>query len=155
MLTSYFSTSKLSNLLFSMGYLLVFILLARMQFYSSFSWSVVFKEVLIVLVVLASLLAFNFIARKNVLTQHNGYKTLFLATFSSMLLPALKNSDLILANFFCLLAIRRIISLKSQQHSIKKIFDASFLICIASLFYFWSILFLLLVYFGVFIHLRR
>lgn len=155
MLTSYFSTSKLSNLLFSMGYLLVFLLMARWESFSPFIWGVFFKEFLMVLVVLASLLAFNFIARKNILTQHNGYKTLFLATLSCLLLPALQNSDLILANFFCLLAIRRIISLKSQQDSIKKIFDASFLICIASLFYFWSILFLFLVYCGVFIHLRR
>ncbi len=155
MLTSYFSTSKLSNLLFSMGYLLVILLLVRWQFYTPFSWSVFFREILVVLVVLASLLAFNFIARKNLLTQHNGYKTLFLATFSCMLLPALENSDLILANFFCLLAMRRIISLRSQQDSIKKIFDASFLICIASLFYFWSILVLFLVYCGIFIHLRR
>lgn len=155
MLTSYFNTSRLSNLLFSMGYLLVFLLLARWESFSPWNWGTFFKEFLVIMVVMASLLAFNFIARKNILTQDNGYKTLFLATLSCMLIPALENSDLILANFFCLLAMRRIISLKSQQNSIKKIFDASFLICLASLFYFWAVFFLLLVYCGVFIHLRR
>lgn len=155
MLTSYFSTSRLSNLLFSMGYLLVFLLIARAEFFNPLSWGIFFREFLIILLVMASLLAFNFIAKKNVLTQHNAYKTLFLATFTCMLLPALENSDLLLASFLCLLAVRRIISLKSQQDSIKKIFDASFLICLASLFHFWSILLLFLVYFGVFLHLRR
>ena len=138
-----------------MVYLLVFLIIARFEFLFPFSAVGIAKELLVLVVVVLSFLAFNFIAQKNILTDRNAYKLLFLVSFTCMLLPALKNADIIIANFFVLLALRRIISLKSQQDSIKKIFDASFLICLASLFYFWTILFLFLVYFGVFIHLRR
>lgn len=133
----------------------MFLIIARFEFLFPLSAVGIAKELLVLVVVVLSFLAFNFIAQKNILTDRNAYKLLFLVSFTCMLLPALKNADIIIANFFVLLALRRIISLKSQQDSIKKIFDASFLICLASLFYFWTILFLFLVYFGVFIHLRR
>jgi hypothetical protein len=48
---------------------------------------------------------------------------------------------ILLANAFLILALRRIMSLRSDKNSSKKILDASFWITIASLFYFWSLLF--------------
>jgi|TARA_R100001460_G_scaffold84086_12_gene125249 hypothetical protein len=47
---------------------------------------------------------------------------------------------IILANAFLLLALRRLMSLRSDKNSEKKILDASIWITLASLFYFWSIL---------------
>jgi len=43
---------------------------------------------------------------------------------------------------FVLLAFRRIISIRSQREIKKKIFDASLWLGVASLFYFWAILFI-------------
>jgi hypothetical protein len=45
-----------------------------------------------------------------------------------------------------LLALRRLISLQSMKASKEKIFDASLWVFIASLFHFWSILFIVLIF---------
>lgn len=155
MLTSFFSNTRPGNFIFAMIYMLVFLLIVRFEFLFPFEFTTLVWEVFVLVLVILSVLAFNFIAQKNVLTDRNAYKLLFLASFTCMLIPALKNTNIIIANFFVLLALRRIISLKSQQDNIKKIFDATFLICVASVFYFWCILFLFLVYCGIFMHLRR
>jgi hypothetical protein len=60
----------------------------------------------------------------------------------------LDNVNLVVANFFILLAFRRLISLQSLKAS-KKIFDASFWIIVAALFQFWSILYLVLVFISI------
>lgn len=155
MLTSFFSKSKPVNFTFAAVYMVLFLIIARAGEVAEFSFPIILREALVLLLMILSLVAFNFIAKRNVLTERNAYKTLFFAAFASMLFEALRDADIIIANFFVLLALRRIISLKSQQESIKKIFDATFLICVASIFYFWSILFLALIYLGIFIHLRR
>lgn len=155
MLTSFFSNTRPANFIFAMIYMLVFLLIARFEFLSQLDFTTVIRELSVLVLFILSILAFNFIAQKNVLTDRNAYKLLFLVSFTCMLIPALENTNVIIANFFVLLALRRIISLKSQQHNVKKIFDATFLICVASVFYFWTILFLFLVYCGIFMHLRR
>jgi hypothetical protein len=57
----------------------------------------------------------------------------------------MKFSNLLLASFFVFFALRRLISLHSKLDIKKKLFDAAFWIAIATLFYFWSILFFALV----------
>jgi hypothetical protein len=63
--------------------------------------------------------------------------------------------NLLFANFFILLALRRLISLQSMKASKEKIFDASLWIILASLFHFWSILFLILVFISIIFHVSR
>src|SRR5690606_16620146 len=57
---------------------------------------------------------------------------------------------ILLANAFLLLALRRIMSLRSDKNSSKKILDASIWITVASLFYFWSLLFFIPLFIAVF-----
>jgi uncharacterized membrane protein YbhN (UPF0104 family) len=59
------------------------------------------------------------------------------------------------ANFFLLLAVRRLISLQTLKAPKEKIFDASMWIFIASLFHFWCILFIILVYASIIFHVSR
>ena len=65
------------------------------------------------------------------------------------------NANVIYANFFILLALRRLISLQSLKASKEKIFDASFWILIAALFQFWCVLFLILVFISIVFHASR
>ena len=67
----------------------------------------------------------------------------------------LNNPNLLLSNFFILLALRRLISLQSLQFPKEKIFDASVWVFIASLFHFWSILFIILVFVAILFHVAR
>lgn len=95
---------------------------------------------------LVTMALFNFIVNKNNLTQKNSYKILLFSLFFAMIPFTMNNSSILISNLFVLMAVRRIISLKSLLKVKKKLFDASVLIAIASLFHFWSILFILLVF---------
>ncbi|MCB0452304.1 MAG: hypothetical protein KDC94_05310 [Aequorivita sp.] len=94
----------------------------------------------IVLSVLTMLLL-DFIIKKNHLTKNNTFAILFFTCFMVMLPVIFVQYKILLANAFLILALRRIMSLRSDKNSEKKILDASFWITIASLFYFWSLLF--------------
>jgi hypothetical protein len=58
----------------------------------------------------------------------------------------ISDGNIVLANLFLLLAFRRILSIQSDKNLIKKIFDSAIWITIASLFYFWSILFFIVLF---------
>ena len=88
------------------------------------------------------LLLLDFIIRKNHLTKSNTFAIFFFTCFILMLPIIFLERDILLANAFLILALRRIMSLRSDRNSSKKILDASVWITIASLFYFWSLLFL-------------
>jgi hypothetical protein len=92
------------------------------------------------------MLIFGFIIKKNNLTQINSY-ALFIFICLLLLTPNIfQNSKSILSTVFILLALRRILSFNSKKNIQKKILDASLWIGIETLFYFWSILFLLVLY---------
>ncbi|WBL27450.1 DUF6427 family protein [Zunongwangia sp. HGR-M22] len=114
-----------------------------------------FKILSVFLCLMFSLFLLNFVAKKNDLTQRSAYKVLLFSVFCASFLSLLKDYNIIISATLILMALRRIISLKSQISVQKKIFDAALWICIASLFYFWSILFLLIVFGGIVIYSPR
>ncbi len=83
----------------------------------------------------------DFIISKNNITQSNGYAILSFGLFFGLFPEAMKSSELLLANLFIMLALRRILSLHSRLNIKKKLFDAAFWIGLATLCFFWSILF--------------
>jgi len=62
------------------------------------------------------------------------------------------HGKMIISNIFILFALRRVLSLRSNLKIKKKLFDAAFWITLASLFYFWSILFFILIIAALFFH---
>ena len=155
MLTSFFSKSKPINFIIVALYILVFFILANLSQFASSSFLKILKELWALILLVLSVVILNFISGRNELTGRNAYKSILFAGFVCMFPQVLQNSEVIAANFFVLLALRRVISFKSQRQTIQKIFDATFWIGIASLFYFWSILFLFLVYFGILVHVSH
>ncbi|MBP1838588.1 DUF6427 family protein [Formosa algae] len=99
-----------------------------------------------------SILVLDFLVSKNKLTQKSSYEILLYALFLMTLPQTMLNENIVYANFFILLALRRILSLRSQIDVKKKLLDAAFWIAIASLFYFWSILFIFLIYVALLFH---
>ncbi len=114
-----------------------------------------FQNIGILLLLLASLFIGNFIVKKNGLTKNSSYTVLFFLLLLLFFPSVLKNTNLILSNFFILLAMRRLVSLQTLKAPKEKIFDASLWIFVASLFHFWAILFILLVYISIFFHVSR
>ena len=147
MLTNFFSNSKpfhfiLISLLLFVGY--TFYNFQISSFENDFIRLIqlTFKFGLYII----SMLIFSFIIKKNNLTQINSY-ALFIFICLLLLTPnVFQNSKPILSTVFILLALRRILSFNSKKNIQKKILDASLWIGIATLFCFWSILFLLVLY---------
>ena len=113
------------------------------------------KKAFTFVVVLASIFLTSFIGKRNGLTKDSTYTAIFFLLFLLFFPTILNNLNILLANFFILLALRRLISLQSMKASKEKIFDASLWIFVASLFSFWSIIFLILVFISVIFHVSR
>jgi hypothetical protein len=113
------------------------------------------QEFLLFVVVFASSFLINFIALKNELTKTNNYALLLYFVFLLFFSSYFQNKNIIIANFFLLLALRRLISLKTMVSTKEKIFDASFWILIAALFHFWSLFYIVLVFIAIMLHVSR
>jgi hypothetical protein len=150
MLTSFFSKSKPLNFTIVILFMAMFFIIANFrEVFSSFSFSLLAEKIGMLLSFLLSVVVLDFIAKKNDLTLRSAYKIIIFAVFSASFWAILKDNQIIVSNLCILLALRRIISLKTQKEISKKIFDATFWVCIASLFYFWAVLFLIIVYIGI------
>lgn len=90
------------------------------------------------------MLLLDFIIRKNKLTRVNTFAVYFFSWFLVLIPSIFLAGDILIANLLSLLALRRIISLRTERNLEKKILDASLYLTIASLFHFW-----ILLYFGI------
>lgn len=113
------------------------------------------KKAILLSLLVGSLFISNFITKRNGLSKNNTYPFLFFFVFLILFPTTLGNSSLIISNFFILLALRRLISLQSLVAPKEKIFDASMWIFLATLFHFWSILFIILVFVSIALHVGR
>ncbi|TRX23746.1 DUF6427 family protein [Flavobacterium franklandianum] len=156
MITSVFKKSTPLNLILVVILMLVFFFIYQFQ---DLSWTnsvvSILKKAGLFLILLGSVFITNFIAKKNGLSKDSSYTILFYLLFLLFFPTVLGNTNLILSNFFILLALRRLISLQSLKSSKEKIFDASLWIFVASLFHFWSILYLVLVFISIIFHVAR
>ncbi|WP_339834730.1 DUF6427 family protein [uncultured Flavobacterium sp.] len=100
----------------------------------------------------ASYLLLNFLTLKNNLTKSNNYTILLFSIFLFLFPLIFKTPNVIIANFLLLLALRRLISLQNLKNTKEKIFDASFWIFVATLFHFWCISFIILVFISIIFH---
>lgn len=156
MITSLFRKSTPLN--YALVILLVLVFFFLYQFKVS-EWAgsaigIVQKTGLLILL-LASLLISNFIAKKNGMSKDSTYTVLFYFLLLLFFPSVLDNPNLILSNFFILLSLRRLISLQTLKSPKEKIFDASLWVFVATLFHFWSILFIILVFAGILFHVAR
>ena len=156
MITSVFKKSTPLNYSLVVILILVFFFIFQIKDPSWVSsYFLAFQKVSLLCFILASFFLINFIVKKNGLSKDNGYAILFYLLFVLFFPTIFNDSNVIYANFFILLALRRLISLQSLKASKEKIFDAAFWIFVASLFQFWSILFIILVYISIIFHVSR
>lgn len=156
MITSVFKKSTPLNYSLVVILILVFFFMFQIKDPSWVtSYFLAFQKVSLLCFILASFFMINFIVKKNGLSKDNGYSILFYLLFILFFPTIFNNSNVIYANFFILLALRRLVSLQSLKASKEKIFDAAFWIFVASLFQFWSILFIILVYISIIFHVSR
>lgn len=147
MITRFFSTSKPIHLVLVSIFVLGLFLAIRLGYYpEGISIANVVKEIVLFSITLLSIFVLSFVVNKNNLTKKTSFKILLFSLFLACIPETIQHGNIIISNVFILFAIRRIISLRSNLQIKKKLFDATFWIILASLFYFWSILFLVLVF---------
>jgi hypothetical protein len=156
MITSVFKKSTIVNNILIVVLLLTFFFLFQMSGSLKIDTVNEYSNIATRLLLIAlSFFLVTFTVKKSNLTKDSSYTLLFFLFFLIIFPTVLVNTKLLFANFFLLLAIRRLISLQSLKFPKEKIFDASMWIFIASLFHFWCILFILLVYISIFFHVSR
>lgn len=156
MITSIFSKSRPANYIIITTLLVVCYFLYLKNFPESIqTLTGIGAKLALLLVLVGSLFIINFVTKKNGLSKDNSFAFLFFFSFLVLFPTTLGNTDLILSNFFILLALRRLISLQSLLTPKEKIFDASLWIFVAAIFHFWSILFILIVFVSILFHVSR
>ncbi|MBT8323930.1 MAG: hypothetical protein KJO96_01430 [Winogradskyella sp.] len=146
MITSIFSKSKPINfVIVAIAISIVFIIVNYPIVAPEFQANVILKTFFKYTLVLFFVFVFDFIISKNFLSKKNSYALMTFGLLFFMFPKSLLFSDVIVANLFILFSLRRLISLHSKISIKKKLFDAAFWIGVASLFYFWSILFFIAV----------
>tara|TARA_R110000737_G_scaffold142474_2_gene173151 strand:- start:2304 stop:3095 length:792 start_codon:yes stop_codon:yes gene_type:complete len=103
-------------------------------------------------ILLFSVFVVDFVVKRNKLTGTNSFAILFFTMLFVVFPETLGDSNAVFTSFFLLLAMRRLLSIKSLKNIKLKIFDSGLWICISSIFYEWSILYLLLVFAAIYIY---
>jgi hypothetical protein len=156
MITSLFKKSTPINFAFVFLMLLFFFLTTQFhQVGTFFSFGFLAKKTILFITILACFFTGNFIIKKNGLSKDSAFTILFYLLLLLFFPSVMNNSKLFLANFFILLALRRLFSLQTSKSQKEKIFDASLWVFVASLFHFWSILFIILVFISILFHTAR
>ena len=153
MISSIFGKTKPINFVFVIAYLFIFFLIS-LFFYSDEEITLVYflPKLLAFGILVFSVFLIDFIAKKNSLSQNNSYIILVFALTLSLFPQIFLDVESIFANCLILLAVRKCISLKSQVGIKRKIFDATFWIGVATLFFNWSALVLILVYIAIVVY---
>jgi len=156
MIASVFSKTKPINyLIIGFFIILSFVLYITNQTDFIFTWVEVLKKAFYLGVILTSITLVNFISLKNNLTQNNNYAALLFFIFLLFFPEIFTHENILIANLFLLLALRRLISLRSMKSIQEKLFDASFWIFLAALFHFWSIFYIILVFISIILHVSK
>lgn len=153
MIASLFSKTRPIN------YALILVLLVGCFFLYQFSATnevftlqILLEKGMVLVLILFSFFLINFISLKNSLTKNDNFAILLFFIFVLLFPTILNNTKIVLSNVFLLLALRRLISLKTLNSPKEKIFDASFWIFLSAIFHFWSIIYIVLVFISIIFH---
>lgn len=97
-----------------------------------------------------ALFLIDFILKRNKLVLSHSYTLFYFVVFCGLFPAVFSNTDLLMAHFFVLLGLRRILSLKTKQRSRKKVFEACLWFLVASFFYEWSLLYFIVLVVSIF-----
>ncbi|MDV7137575.1 hypothetical protein R3X28_01740 [Maribacter sp. TH_r10] len=153
MIASIFGKTKPVNHIIVVTFLFLFYWLVHfLLFKKVYAVEEILWQTVILGILLFSVLILDFIVKRNKITLANSYAILFFGLLMVLFPETLTDNNAILCNFFVLLAIRRLVSMRSLKNIRIKVFDASLWILFASLFYDWAILYLIVVYITIYIY---
>jgi hypothetical protein len=148
MITPLFSKSKPVNFVIVAAFTFFVFVFANYKAFN-FEFVTISEQLLKAILTLLFILVLDFVIAKNNLTKKNSFGIMVLGLTFALFPETLKSTNILTANLLLLFALRRLLSLHTKQMLKKKFFDAAFWIALASLFYKWSILFLIVVVFAL------
>ncbi|ASO04875.1 membrane protein [Arenibacter algicola] len=153
MISSIFGRTKPINYIILLVFLFFFYWFVHFfMFQKSYSPEQLMGQTVILGFLSFSIFVVNFIVLRNKITGGNSLAILFYTLLIVLFPEVLIDSNAILCSFFLLLSIRRILSFRSLKNIKLKIFDATFWILIASLFYDWAILYLVVIIVAIYFY---
>ena len=151
MFTRQFEKSKVIHTLICV--LLIFLMTLISSFYiekQEFDLLNSGKVAFNIFIILITIFVLEFVKSKNRLTKRSSFTII---TFSALLIAfpeILNNAKLLLSNFFVMLSLRRLLSIRTNVKIKKKILDSAIWISVATLFYSWASLFFIPIYISMF-----
>jgi hypothetical protein len=156
MIANFFRKTKPIHAIFIsvlfLGYYLLAIFIIEKP---SFSLGILLEKVVLLILFLLLFFLIRFINRKNHLSGQNSYVLLLLAIFFGTFPKTMEVQNVFYAHFYLLFSFRRIYSLKTNKNIKEKLFDSGIWVGVASLFYSWSVIFLVLIYGAIIIRKRQ
>jgi hypothetical protein len=147
MISSIFGKTKPINYIILLVFLFLFYWFAHFVLFVQTELSdELFYKMGFLMLLMLSIFLVDFIVKRNKLTKTNSFAILFFTMLMVVFPEVLTDENAIWCNVFLLLAARRLLSIKSLKNIRVKIYDASLWIVVASLFYDWAILYILLVF---------
>ncbi len=153
MIASIFGKTKPVNHIIVVAFLFLFYWLVHfLRFKRIYTVEEIVWQTAVLGVLIFSVMIVDFIVKRNKISQANSYTILYFALLMVLFPETLIDNKAVLSGFFVLLAIRRLVSMRSLKSIKVKIFDASLWILFASLFYDWALLYLLVVFMAIYIY---
>jgi hypothetical protein len=153
MITSIFRKSTPFNFLFVVVLYTIIFFVCQYSFSTTdFGFESFFKCLSIYIALLSTILLTHYISNRNDINKDNGYIILLWILFLSFSISIFINFDIVISNLLVLFAIFSLFSIQNMKNTKQKIFDASMLILLASVFHFWSILFFILIFVSILFH---
>ncbi|MEX0275021.1 MAG: hypothetical protein AB3N16_11655 [Flavobacteriaceae bacterium] len=153
MISSFFDKTKPITFVVVLVFLAIFFVLSQIFLTTSdFTPAFLVKKTVVFAILALSVFLVDFISKRNRLTGANAFPMAFFVLLLVMFPRDLTDDNVIICNFFLLLAIRRVISIRSLRNVRLKIFDATLWILVSSLFYHWSLLFMIGVFVAIYIY---
>lgn len=153
MIASLFSkTRPINYALVALMLIICFVLFNFSPKNEVFTLHLLLERSVVFVLLLLSFFLINFISLKNSLTKNDNFAIFLFLIFVLLFPTILKNTKIVLSNVFLMLALRRLISLKTLNSPKEKIFDAAFWIFLSAIFHFWSIIYFVLVFISIIFH---
>jgi len=153
MISSIFGKTKPINYIILLVFLFVFYWVVHLFIFKmSYSLETLAVQTAVLGVLLFSVFVVNFIVKRNKITGTNSFAILFYTLLFIVFPEVLMDSNAILCSFFLLLSTRRLLSIKSLREIKSKVFDATLWVAMASLFYDWALVYILLVFIAIYLY---
>lgn len=151
MLANFLKKSTPAHFIYLILLLLVyFVLTVYPQFLTEFRWQLALEKFAFFWGFVFLLGVEVFVIKKNDLTKDSAYALYFAVLLLGTFNETFNSGGFLGASIFLTLAMRKVFSLKSQRQTLAKTFDAGLWIAVAFLYFNWSVLFLIVLYGGLF-----